>query len=230
MFRAFFFDMDGVIYDSMPNHARAWEEVMTANGLDFTAKDCYLQEGRTGQSVIAEAMRSAGTYDAMPEAEREAYIWNVYRQKSNRFHELGGGKPMRGVADVLRYIGTPMADRPAAAIWIVTGSGQQTLFDGLKRDFPGVFARERMITAYDVERGKPDPEPYLKAWEKSGFSKNECCVVENAPMGCRAGHAAGLFTIGVNTGPLDDDALYSAGADIVFPDMFHLLEWLQTND
>jgi HAD superfamily hydrolase (TIGR01509 family) len=112
------------------------------------------------------------------------------------------------------------------AIWIVTGSGQKSLFARLEGCFPGVFAPERMVTAYDVKHGKPDPEPYLKAWERSGYSKEQCCVIENAPLGVRAGKAAGLYTIAVNTGPLPDEMLQREGADQVFPDMDALYNWL----
>ena len=59
--KAYFFDMDGVLFDSMPNHAIAWEEVMKVHGLSFTARDCYINEGRTGESVIREAMWKACT-------------------------------------------------------------------------------------------------------------------------------------------------------------------------
>ena len=69
--KAYFFDMDGVLFDSMPHHAIAWEEVMKTHELPFTAYDCYLNEGRTGESVIREAMWKARNRDATPE---EAYI------------------------------------------------------------------------------------------------------------------------------------------------------------
>ena len=72
-----------------------------------------------------------------------------------------------------------------------------------------------------------DPEPYLKAWERCGFAKNECMVVENAPLGVRAGKAAELFTVAVNTGPLPDELLWNEKADVVVPNMAALLAWLQ---
>ena len=59
MNKAYFFDMDGVLFDSMPNHAIAWEEVMKQHNLPFTIRDCYVNEGRTGESVIREAMLKA---------------------------------------------------------------------------------------------------------------------------------------------------------------------------
>ena len=48
---------------------------------------------------------------------------------------------------------------------------------------------------------------------------NEAIVVENAPLGIRAGHAAHILTVAVNTGPLPDEELLVAGANLIFPDM-----------
>ncbi|MBQ8100012.1 MAG: HAD-IA family hydrolase [Paludibacteraceae bacterium] len=217
--RAYFFDMDGVLFDSMPNHARAWEQVMRHHGLHFSVRDCYVNEGRTGQDVIREALEENGRTNITEEE-----IWDIYREKSEAFHRLGGAAPMRGMHEVLAEIAS---GGPQMQIWIVTGSGQRTLFDSLQRVYPGVFARERMITAYDVMHGKPDPEPYLKAWERSGLPKEQCVVIENAPLGVRAGKAAGLFTIAVNTGVLTRRDLWQAGADIVLDDMDQLLHFIQ---
>jgi beta-phosphoglucomutase-like phosphatase (HAD superfamily) len=102
---------------------------------------------------------------------------------------------------------------------IVTGSGQHTLFDKLSHDFPGHFDREKMVTAYDVKKGKPDPEPYLMALEKANVKPNEAIVVENAPLGVQSGVTAGIFTIAVNTGPLPDSLLLESGAHLLFKDM-----------
>ena len=76
-----------------------------------------------------------------------------------------------------------------------------------------------MVTAYDVKHGKPHPEPYLMALEKAGIKANEAVVIENAPLGVQAGVAAGIFTIAVNTGPLDDNILLDEGANLLFPSM-----------
>ena len=82
-----------------------------------------------------------------------------------------------------------------------------------------------MITAFDVTHGKPDPEPYLKAWERSGLKKEQCFVIENAPLGIRSGKAAGLTVYAVNTGILTKEDL--SQADLVFDNMTELLAFLQ---
>lgn len=222
MHKAYFFDMDGVLFDSMPNHAAAWEQVMSKYGLRFTARDCYLQEGRTGQDVITEAIRKTCHRQAS-----DTEIQTIYREKSEAFQKRGGALPMRGIQDVLQFIRNTTVDGTTPQIWIVTGSGQQTLFDTLEHHFPGIFTRRHMVTAFDVTHGKPDPEPYLKAWKGSRLPKSDCCVIENAPLGIRAAKAAGLFTIGVNTGPLLPEDLYAERADLVLPDMTALLQYLQ---
>lgn len=218
MKKGFFFDMDGVLFDSMPNHARAWEIVMARHGLHFTKRDCYLQEGCTSRDVIQNAYRQQKPDVQISLEDVEAF----YREKGEMFIELGGAKPMRGVYDVLKAIQA----MPDAQIWVVTGSAQTTLLDQLNSAFPGIFARERMITAFECPHGKPRPEPYLKAWERSGLKKEECCVIENAPLGLQAARAADLFTIVVNTGPLVYEDFAPWKPDAFLPDMKALLDYL----
>ena len=78
-----------------------------------------------------------------------------------------------------------------------------------------MFHKELMVTAFDVKYGKPNPEPYLMALKKGGIKADEAVVVENAPLGVEAGHNAGIFTIAVNTGPLNGQVLLDAGADVL---------------
>lgn len=217
-FKAIFFDMDGVLFDSMPYHAKAWEEVMRANGLPFTAYDAYLNEGRTGQSVIQEASNIVNK----PCTDQQ--IEEIYRQKAEAFKRMqpNGAQPMDGIREVLSFL-----HEQNIKVWVVTGSGQLSLFAQLSTLHPTLFVREQLITAYDVTHGKPHPEPYLKAWERSGFKKEECCVVENAPLGVRAAKSAGLFTIAVNTGILENERLSQEKADLVLPNMHALLQWFQ---
>ena len=218
--KAVFFDQDGVLYDSMPFHAEAWERAMRENGLPFSAQDAYRNEGRTGASVIAEAFAQS----RLPKnTDVKQLCDTIYAAKSDYFNLLTGGRLpnlIPGIRDVLLFLHSR-----GVQCWVVTGSGQRTLIDSLRNTFPGIFTG--IITSYDVTHGKPDPEPYLKAWERSGFKKEECMVVENAPLGVRAGKAAELFTIAVNTGPLPDKLLWEEKADVVLPDMKELLKWLQ---
>ncbi len=215
MYSAFFFDMDGVLINSMPNHARAWEQTLSAYGIAFTARDCYVNEGRTGRDVITRFAARSGV------EMNEELLMRIYRQKSALYRRLGGASVMPDMARVLSFLKSHHVAR-----WVVTGSGLNDLYEQLQFFYPDMFCRNQMITAADVEHGKPSPEPYLKAWERSGLDKSQCCVVENAPLGIQAGKAAGLFTVGVNTGVLKREDLLTAGADIVFDNMSQLYSWL----
>jgi HAD superfamily hydrolase (TIGR01509 family) len=207
--KAVLFDMDGVLFDSMPYHAEAWHKVMGEHRMPLSREEAYLHEGRTGASTINIVCRREQGRDASQEE-----IESIYREKTMAFNRFPEAKPVPGVQQML---GKVKADRLIPMV--VTGSGQGSLLDRLESNFPGTFHPELMVTAFDVKYGKPDPEPYLMALTKGNLRPNQAIVVENAPLGVEAGVAAGIFTIAVNTGPLDDDVLLNAGAHLLFSSM-----------
>jgi HAD superfamily hydrolase (TIGR01509 family) len=214
--KAVLFDMDGVLYDSMPGHARSWVGVMRSHGFNMTPEEAYLHEGRTGDDTIRLISEREGR-SVGPE-EREA----IYREKTEAFNACPAILPLSGSAELLRKV---LADGLFAML--VTGSGQPSLLNRLNDDFPNTFIRERMITSFDVKKGKPDPEPYLTALKKGDLKPFEAIVIENAPLGVESAHSAGLFTIAVNTGPLPDIVLINAGASILLPSITALCdEWV----
>lgn len=207
--KAVLFDMDGVLFNSMPNHAEAWHRTMAKFGFTLSREEAYMHEGRTGAGTInIVSLRERGH-----EATEEE-IKQIYQAKSELFNQYPLAERMPGALEVLTKIKeaglTPM---------VVTGSGQTSLLDRLNKNFPNIFQRELMVTAFDVKYGKPNPEPYLMALKKGGLQPNEAIVVENAPLGVQAGVAAGIFTIAVNTGPLPDEALLGQGANLLFHSM-----------
>jgi HAD superfamily hydrolase (TIGR01509 family) len=207
--RAVLFDMDGVLYNSMPYHASAWHRAMAQFGYDLPEEEVYMHEGRTGTSTVNLVSRREHGVEVSDERVEE-----IYKVKSKFFNEFPPAEPMPGALSLLRQL-----KEQGLKILIVTGSGQRSLLDKLNVDYPDIFRRELMVTAFDVKRGKPDPEPYLMGLQKGELHPDECIVVENAPLGVRAAKAAGIFTIAVNTGPLPDEALLSEGADLLFPSM-----------
>ena len=207
--KAVLFDMDGVLFNSMPNHAEAWHKTMAKFGFTLSREEAYMHEGRTGAGTInIVSLRERGH-----EATEEE-IKQIYQAKSELFNQYPLAERMPGALEVLTKIKeaglTPM---------VVTGSGQTSLLDRLNKNFPGIFQKELMVTAFDIKFGKPNPDPYLMALEKGGLKPNEAIVIENAPLGVQAGVAAGIFTIAVNTGPLPDKVLLDAGANLLFHSM-----------
>lgn len=204
--KAVMFDMDGVIYDSMPNHARSWHTAMKRIGIDMPPEDAYKYEGMRGVETIKLLFRQQRG-ETITDAVAEEY----YRIKSEEFNKCPDAQLMDGIKLLMRKIKDSMMK-----IVVVTGSAQHSLISKLTHDLNGLVSEELIVTAHDVEHGKPDPEPYLKGLAKAGAEPWEAIVVENAPLGVRAGVGARVFTVGVNTGPLPDSDLLNEGAGVIF--------------
>jgi HAD superfamily hydrolase (TIGR01509 family) len=241
----------------MPYHAEAWKRTMNAHGIPFELHDAYVCEGRTGASVINEMFlkhhnrlateeefqlmyrEKSDCFNSISVVERIPNILPLLEQLKadgiDIYIVTGSGQESlldrlnKWFPDILPLLEQLKAD--GIDIYIVTGSGQESLLDRLNKWFPGTFCKEKMVTAFDVKKGKPDPEPYLIALAKSGVQPNEAFVVENAPLGVRSSVAAGLFTFAVNTGILTTEELECEinHSGIVLPDMKAVKEYYETN-
>ena len=205
--RAVLFDMDGVLYDSMPSHVSAWVRALAEFGYNMSVLDVYLNEGCTGAQTIRSISEREGKGDVSDEN-----IQRMYARKTELFMQLPPVNMMPGALEVMRK-----AAADGLQIQVVTGSGTGGLIERVQRDYEGYVVRPLMVTAFDVERGKPYPDPYLKALEIGKITAEEAVVVENAPLGIRAARAVGIETIAVNTGPIDDATLLAEGPVLIFP-------------
>ncbi|MBO5699273.1 MAG: HAD-IA family hydrolase [Bacteroidaceae bacterium] len=216
--RAVFFDMDGVLFDSMPAHAKSWNTTATKYGFDLPYEEVFMHEGRTGFATINMLMQRKCGRDATQQE-----IDEIYEDKCIEFNNFPAAKKMPGAHELLIKIA-----KLGIPTFVVTGSGQASLLERLQNHFPGLFQPERIISSKDVKHGKPHPEPYLMALERAGIEASEAIVVENAPLGVRSARAAGIFTIAVNTGPLPKVALEAEGANLIFNSMNELCEAWET--
>lgn len=202
-------DMDGTLYDSMKGHARAWHRLSCELGIEATEDEFFAYEGRTGASILNILFRRAFDRDVTPEEVKE-----LYGLKSKYFVEYGPAPIMPGAPEMLNTL-IQNNIRPV----LVTGSGQLSLLTKIDRDFPSIFAPELRITAHDVKRGKPDPEPYLMGMQKTGATPWECIVIENAPLGVASGARSGALSVGVITGPIPAENMIDEGADVLYESM-----------
>ncbi|MBD5371271.1 MAG: HAD-IA family hydrolase [Bacteroides sp.] len=202
-------DMDGVLYDSMKYHTLAWRQMMAEEGVECSREEFYLYEGMTGKEtidLIFRRERGHGVSDG--EAAR------MYARKADIFIGMGRKDVMPGAQRMVRTL----QERGVGRV-LVTGSAQNSLISRLDADYPGAFAPGMRVTALDVSRGKPHPEPYLRGLELAGVRPEEAFVIENAPLGVRAAKGAGLFTVAVTTGPIPRRAFEDEGADMIFDSM-----------
>ena len=210
--KAVLFDMDGVLYDSMPRHAIAWQRSMATFDIHMTEADAYATEGARGIDTIRDmVLKQQGKEITLEEAQK------MYDEKTRQFHDMGEAPVMPGVLELMELIHSH-----GLRIGVVTGSGQRPLIRRLLTDFTDYLDEKHIVTAYDVTRGKPNPDPYLMGMEKTDSQPWQTIVIENAPLGIMAGTAAHAFTVAVNTGPLPDQVLLDAGADLLFKQMTEL--------
>lgn len=210
------FDMDGVLYNSMPNHAIAWVQAMASFGISFAEADSYATEGARGVDTVRRFVKEQTGKDISEEEAME-----MYQEKARIFATLPTPPMMPGTLDLMRKI-----KAQGLTIGVVTGSAQRPLIARILEDFSEFISEDHIVTAFDVKKGKPNPAPYLMGMKKCGnFLPEETIVVENAPLGVHAGHASGAYTIAVNTGPLPDETLLNEGADI----LFHTIQELADN-
>lgn len=207
--RTALFDMDGVLYDSMPNHALSWHRSMADYDIEMTEYEAFLYEGMRGVEVIKKMAKAQWGRDITDEEAQQ-----MYARKAHYFSQFPPAKMISGVYELQQQM-----KEWGMTIGIVTGSGQKVLIDRILTDFDGLVEPLCIVTALDVERGKPQPDPYLAGMRKAGSKPWQTVVIENAPLGVKAAVAAECFTIAVNTGPLVDKELIDAGADIVVKTM-----------
>jgi beta-phosphoglucomutase-like phosphatase (HAD superfamily) len=181
--------------------------------ITMTAHDAYATEGARGIDTIRMMVKAQQGHEiSLEEAQK------MYDVKTHLFHEMPDARIFYGVKSLMRKI-----HLCGMTIGVVTGSGQRPLLNRLLNDFGEFLDEDHIVTAYDVKRGKPNPDPYLMGMQKVGdIQPWETIVVENAPLGVRAATAARCFTIAVNTGPLPDHSLTDVGADLLLPSLYRL--------
>lgn len=207
------FDMDGVLFDSMPRHIAAWKEVFGGRGIPVAPEDIYANEGRTSKAIIDYVVRKYTGRGA-----DESVLDEIYAQKNAAVARFGFMPCMEGTSDVLAA-----AKGAGLDCYVVTGSGNEALLQHICEVYPDFFTRDKIVSASDCLRCKPAPEPYLKGLRMAGLEDpSEAIVVENAPLGVQSGRAAGCRVVAVNTGPLPDSLLWDSGADFVFHSMAEL--------
>jgi sugar-phosphatase len=127
----------------------------------------------------------------------------------------------REIADLADVTALPGALRLLQSIpearWTVVTSATRALAE-VRLRAAGLPVPEHLVTASDLKRGKPFPDPYLKGAEVLGIAPTNCLVAEDAATGVRAGKAAGTRVLGLCTTSTKRE-LQAAGADWIAADL-----------
>ena len=179
-FRAYLFDCDGTIVDSMPLHYIAWKQALGEWGCTFDEDLFYSWGGKPPVEIVAALNQMQGLnmpVEAVAERKESLYF--------SLLHDL---KP---VPEVLEHIVAQHGQIPFA---VVSGSTRESIVKsltavGLLDRFPILVGSE------DYARSKPAPDAFLTAAARLGVAPKDCLVFEDTDMGIQAATAAGMASV-----------------------------------
>ena len=174
---AILFDLDGVLVDSTGSVARQWAMWAEEQNIDPQEVVAIAHGVRTIEIV----RRLAPHIDAQAE---------VVRLEKREADDHEGVSVMAGAADLLESIPKER--------WCVVTSGTRYLATSRLR-LGNLPIPKVLVSADDVSKGKPDPEPYLMGAKLLGMKPSECLVIEDAPAGITAAHAGGMKVIAITS-------------------------------
>ncbi|MFJ8035899.1 MULTISPECIES: HAD family hydrolase [unclassified Streptomyces] len=176
---ALLFDNDGTLVSSLDSVERCWTRWAGEYGITAEQFGRVELHGRTAVEIVGDLLPAHLVPEAVARVER-LEVEDVPN---------GGVRLLPGTRDFLDSL---PADR-----WAVVTSATGRLAEA-RLDAVGIRPK-LLVSADDVTRGKPDPEPYLLAARRLGVDPARCVVFEDAPAGLRAGRAAGMTTVALAT-------------------------------
>ncbi len=201
-YQAIIFDMDGVIIDSMKLHVKLEKAVCRKYKINAPATIWRKFAGWKLEEIFRYLVDNY--------SEKKFDIKLMVRDKYETMLKLAA-KEIREVAGAIKFV------KQAYYIFKKTAlvtSSEKEFSDLILRRFGLKDSFDLVITAKDFRRGKPDPEPYLKAVKLLKVKPGECIVIEDADNGIVSAKAAGCTAIGITTS-LAKKKLIKAGADYV---------------
>ncbi len=186
MIHAVLFDLDGIIVDTLHYHWLAWDHMFRQLGGSVSEHSILLHEGRNSRDVLPLLIAEAGV--TLPESEWENFI----DTKRRYFRSIVQTTTYPNAFPVIRTL-RARGYRTA----LVTASALKNMQNALGADEMAHF--DFLITGDEVKRSKPFPDGYLAAMEHLGLTREQCVVIENAPLGIEAAKNAGMRCIAVET-------------------------------
>jgi mannitol-1-/sugar-/sorbitol-6-phosphatase len=174
-------DLDGTLIDSVASSERAWGAFARRRGLD---------EGETHRFAMGRPTRETIAL-LVPEGEREAEQGQIDRDEVD---DAGSVTAYEGAAELL-----------AGPIPIAVVTSGSTELATARLRGAGLEPPAVLITADRIERGKPDPEPFLLGARELGVESARCLALEDAPSGIESANAAGIPVVAFRTSHLESE-------------------------
>jgi HAD superfamily hydrolase (TIGR01509 family) len=179
-FRAYLFDCDGTVVDSMPLHYKAWKEALAECNCDYPEELFYAWGGKPVREIIADLNKMQGLnmpVESVAERKEALYLKQLPELKT--------------IAEVAEVIEAEHGRIPFA---VVSGSRRDSVVGSLTT-VQLLDKFDAIVTAEDYKNAKPAPDPFLIAAEKLGIAPGDCLVFEDTALGIQSATAAGMASV-----------------------------------
>lgn len=181
-FRAYLFDCDGTVVDSMPLHYIAWKKALGEWGCRFDEELFYSWGGKPPVEIVTTLNQMQGLNMPIEAvAERKEHLY---------YDQLPELQP---IPEVLEHIEAQHGHIPFA---IVSGSSRESIIKSLTT----VHLLDRfelLVGSEDYECSKPAPDAYLVGATRLGIAPKDCLVFEDTALGIQSATAAGMQSVRV---------------------------------
>jgi len=210
--RAVLWDMDGTLIDSEEFHWTAWRDTMANEGITITRQQFLSSFGQRNDSILPRWLGAAAS------SERIDKIANTKEELYRQLIRKHGISPLPGVEGWVHRL------HNQGWLQAIASAAPRANVEAILEALAATRVFQGIVSAEDVERGKPDPEVYLLAASRVGAAPNRCIVVEDAAAGIEGARRAGMKSIGVtrNSAHLPAD-LAVESLELLDPNAFETL-------
>jgi HAD superfamily hydrolase (TIGR01509 family) len=180
--------MDGTLIDSEEFHWISWRDTLSNEGIVITREQFLSSFGQRNDSILPKWLGTAAS------AERIERIANAKEELYRSLIHRDGISPLPGVANWVHRL------HEEGWLQAIASAAPRANIEAVLEALSATHIFQGIVSAEDVQRGKPDPEVYLTAAARVGALPDRCIVVEDAVAGVQGARRAGMRSIGVSHG------------------------------
>jgi HAD superfamily hydrolase (TIGR01549 family) len=213
--KAFIFDFDGTLVDSVYAHTLAWQEALAASGMSCPAWQIHRRIGLSGTLLVMAVAREHGlTLD-------DDEIKRLDKRHSKNFRALAPEcPPLPGAVALLAHL------KKAKIAHGIATSGKRNEIKGALKSL-SLSSDAIIVDGNMVREVKPEPDLFLLCQKRLKVARADCLVVGDAVWDIHAARRSGILSVGLLSGGFGEQELYNAGAMRVYKDTRALHEGIE---